>query len=458
MDLEKIFNPKAIAFIGATDRKGSVGYGVSKNLLAGRKRRKIFFVNPFKKKVFQKKTYGSILDISEKVDLAVIAVPAPAVLGIIKECAKKKVGGVIIISAGFAEIGEKGKQEQDEIVKILAAEKIPLVGPNCLGIIRPPVILNASFAPGMPKKGPVAFISQSGALIDSVIDQALAEDYGFSALVSYGNGAGLKIYDFLKYFQQDKETKAIAIYLEGIEDGKKFINIAKEVAKQKPIIVLKGGKTSLGKKAASLHTASLAGNAQIYSAAFRKAGLIEVETLKELFGVSLGLAWQKPCENNIGIITNGGAAGVLTTDWCERQGVKLAKLSKETIKTLNNSPLISKASNLNNPFDLIGDALSSRYEFAIETMLRQKDIYGIIVIQTMQIMTDSKENAKIIIKQAKKHPDKPIIACFMGGELTGPGAKLLQDNGIPNYTDPYYAVLAMKALISRQQMLKLLGK
>jgi len=326
------------------------------------------------------------------------------------------------------------------------------LGPNCLGVIRPAVKLNASFGPATPKPGQVAFVSQSGALIDSVIDKALLEGYGFSNLISYGNGADLDICDFLKYLENDKETKAIALYVESIKNGREFLKVAREVSRKKPIVVLKGGKTVAGGKAASSHTAALAGSPEIYSAAFREAEIFEVETINDLLQISLTLAQDSGsgAGAGVGIITNGGAVGVLTADWCEKFGLKLPNLTKSTLKKLKNSKAMNPAFSAHNPLDIVGDALSDRYKIAIEAMLEQKNIQGVIVIQTLQIMTEVEKNAKIIIEEKKKFPEKPILPLFLGGKFTKPGVSILRKNSIPCFEEPRQAALAMKALIDRE--------
>jgi len=453
-NLEVFFNPKSVALIGATDRPGSVGLGICKNLLEGKSRRKIFFVNPYKKKVLGRKTYPKITEIGEKIDLAAVAVPAFVVPKVIAECAQKKVGGVIIISSGFAEIDKEGARRQKEIVEILRAAGVPLLGPNCLGVLRPSSKLNASFSPATPKPGPIAFLSQSGALIDSIIDKSLEEDYGFSALISYGNAADLDICDFLKFLKNDSETKAICLYIEGIKNGREFIEVAQEVTKEKPIVALKGGKTKVGKRAVSSHTSALAGAPEVFSAAFRKAGIFEVETVEDLLQVTLALAWQPPCKNGIGIVTNGGAAGVLTADWCERFGITLPKLEKAVIKKLEKSPEMNPAFSRGNPLDIVGDALSKRYKVAIENVLNQKNIQGLIFIQTLQIMTQVKKNAQVLSKLKRKFPQKPILALLLGGKLSKAGAQILRKNSIPCFFEPRQVALAMKALIWRKNFLK----
>jgi len=445
--LQKIFNPRSVVLIGATDREGSVGLGICKNLLEGKHKREIFFVNPYRKKVLGRKTYPFITSIKESIDLAVVAVPAKIVPKVVKECCQKRVGGMIIISAGFAETGSRGMALQDEISKLAREAKIPLIGPNCLGIMRPAIELNATFAPAIPPLGSVAFISQSGALIDSVVDRALLENYGFSTIISYGNEADLELSDFLEWLSKDKKTEAIGIYLEAVKEGRRFMRVAKRASKGKPVVVLKAGKTRAGRAAVTTHTASLAGSPEIYSAVFKQAGLIEAESVEELFDLLKALAWQPKCKNGIGIVTNGGGCGVLMADYCQRLGIKLPKLKKETLRSLARSKIMHPAFSRRNPLDIIGDALSDRYKLAIEAMLEQENIHGLIVIQTLQIMTEVEKNAKVVIKAKKKFPQKPIICCFMGGKLTKPGINLLEKNKIPNYSDPKRAALAMKALI-----------
>lgn len=446
-NLNRIFNPKSIAVIGACPRPGSVGRGLFKNILEGKKLRKIFAINPYEKEVLGVKCLSSIKSVKDSVDLAIIAVPAKIVPKVVRECCQKKVGGIIIISSGFAESGKGGKTLQDEIIKIVKKAGVPLIGPNCLGIIRPSINLNASFAPATPQKGEIALLAQSGALIDSVIDRSLIENYGFSTIISYGNEADLEISDFLEWLRTDKETKVVTIYLEGLKDGRRFMKIAKELSKRKPILALKAGKTELGKKAILSHTASLAGSPQIFSAAFRQSGIIEVESLEELFDLSKVLSWQPKSRNGIGVITNGGGAGVLITDYFQALKINLPKLESKTIEKLEKSKKMHPAFSRSNPLDIVGDALSDRYQVVIESLLEQKNIYGLLIIQTLQIMTEVEKNAKIIVEAKRKWPEKPIICCFLGGKLTSPGIKILEKNKIPNYPDLKRAAISMKALI-----------
>ncbi|MDD4074365.1 MAG: CoA-binding protein [Candidatus Pacebacteria bacterium] len=425
--MKQIFNPKSIALIGASEEKNSVGLGLAKNILESKK--DVFFVNPFKDSVLGLKCYDKITDIKSKIDLVVIAVPAKIVKETVIDCASKKVGAVIIISGGFKEEGKE--KEEEEIKKILKESNIPLIGPNCLGIISNDV--NASFAPIKPKKGSIAFLSQSGAIINSIIDKA-----GFSKIVSYGNEADLGLVDFLQYLDNDKETKVISIYIEGLKDGRKFMEVAKKISK--PIVLIKAGRSKKGKKAVGTHTGSLAGDYEVYKAAMKQSGVILVDTIEELLDISKALSFLPKCKNGIGIITNGGGLGILTTDYCFQYGVEIPELKKETISFLDKE--LKGVKNKNNPLDIIGDALPERYRVAMEGLLNQKDINGLIVISASQTMTDHKENAKMVIEMRKKYPLKPIVCCFKEGEL--------EESNVPNYPDVMRAVKSIKSLIKNE--------
>lgn len=444
--INSLFDPKSVAVIGATDREGSVGFGLCRNLLEGGKRRKIYFVNPNRSEVFSKKTYPSVLDIKEKVELAVIAVPAPVVEKVAREAAKKKVDAVIVISAGFSEAGKEGEKRQEIIAEIAREAGMSLAGPNCLGVIRPGAEFNATFAPATPRKGGIAFISQSGALIDSVIDRSLSSYYGFSGIASLGNMAGVTISDLLHFFKEDKETKSIILYLEGVKEGRDFMRALKEAAQVKPVAALKAGRSKKGGEAVSSHTGSLAGEAEVYSAVFKQTGVFEVKRITDLLNVGRVLAWQPRFEGKVGIVTNGGGAGVLAVDALSRLGVPLASLSEKTRKRLQASKVMHPDFSPENPLDIVGDARSERYEEAVSALLGDKEVGALLVIETLQIMTEPLKNAKILIEARKKYAQKPIIASFMGGKLSSKAAGLLEKNRIPNFFDPQEAALAIKSL------------
>ncbi len=433
--MKQFFNPKSVALIGATDRKKSVGRALSLNILKGSQ--KVYFVNPNKDKIFNKNCFNKFSDIKDKVDLAIIAVPAQIVIDIVKDIIKKGVGGVIIISAGFKEVGNN--KRQNKLSEILAKSDIDFIGPNSLGVITPGVF-NGSFAPDTPEKGSIAFLSQSGALVDSVIDQSFLKDYGFSHLVSYGNGADLNLCDFLDFLDGDKKTKSIAIYLESLKNGRKFIKKAQKI--KTPIVVLKGGQTRSGSKAANSHTGSLAGKSQIYSAGFKKAGIFEVKSVDDLFISARALSLQPLFKGKLGVVTNGGAVGVMAADWADKKDIKLAKINnkiKQKIKKYFN-----KNVNVQNPLDILGDALAKDYKKASELMLSISD--ALAVFFTPQMMTDIKKNSDMLVNLNKKFPKKTIVVGLVGGKNVLKGSNVLKENNIPYFFSPKNVILALKAL------------
>lgn len=444
MNLDNIFNAQSIAIIGASEEPKTVGAGLVNNLIKSKKN--IYCVNPFKEIVFGMNTFKNINEIKEKIDLAIIAIPARIVLEAIEDCIKKKVKGIIIISSGFGETGEQGKELERKIKELVDKANIPLIGPNCLGFIDLEKDFNASFAPITPKKGNIALLSQSGALIDALIDKSAEDNLGFSKIISYGNEIQVDLSQILLYLKKDKNTDVILLYLEGVKNGKEFFNVIKEVNKEKPIVVLKSGKSKLSEKAIATHTGSLAGGYEVYKAIFKQAGLIEVETIEELLDTGKAFSFQKRFKNGIGIITNGGGLGVLSVDYCEKLGVEIKELSKETIEKLDKE--LEKVLIKRNPLDVLGDASPERYEVGIRNLLEQKDINAVLVIQTMQIMTDAEKNAKIIVELQNKYSSKPIICCFVGNALIKKAVNYLEENNIPNYSDPKRAIRAIKDLIT----------
>ncbi len=424
--MNKILNPKTIAVIGAKSDKGSVGWGLMKNVLSGTGNAKIFAINPNRKKVMGVPCLPSVKSVKEEIDLAIIAVPAQIVPTVVEECCEKKVSGIVVISAGFSEVGSQGKVLQEKIKKMAEKANIPLIGPNCLGVIRPSVSLNASFAPSTPKAGGIAFVSQSGALLDSVIDRSEIENYGFSTIISSGNQAVLSVSDYLEWLEKDNETRVICLYIEGIKDGKRFMETAKRISRKKPILVVKGGKTEMSRKAISSHTASLAGDYLVFQTAFKQSNIIEVETIEELFSKAKAIDWQPRCKNKVAVLTNGGGAGVLLSDYLNDVGVELA------------FP----------PVDIIGDATSEDYRKNIEKVLKNKKTSALLVVQTVQIMTEVEKNAKIIIDIKKNWPNKPVLCSFLGGASVKKAISILEKNKVPNYNDLKKMAQAISSLIN----------
>ncbi|HIE08370.1 MAG TPA: hypothetical protein EYP65_00805 [Armatimonadetes bacterium] len=336
LPLDLLFKPRGVAVVGASRSPEKVGHAVVKNLLdGGRGRIKVYPVNPKAEEILGLRCYPSVLEVEGEVDLAVVVVPAPAVPSVIEECGERGIRFAIVISAGFKEAGPEGAERERQLKEVAKRAGVRIVGPNCLGILTPTYGLNASFAPFMPPPGNIALISQSGALLDALLDWSLNERIGFSKVVSFGNRADLDESDFVAYLGDDEETRVILCYLESIEDGRKFVEVASEAARKKPILVIKAGVSERGARAASSHTGSLAGSAAAYQAAFKQAGVIQAGSVEELFSLAEAFSRQPPPKGRrIAVVTNAGGPGVLATDAAEREGLEMAQFEPETIRRL----------------------------------------------------------------------------------------------------------------------------
>jgi acetyltransferase len=441
--LEKMFYPASVAVIGASKEKGKVGRAVLDNLVAGFGGR-IYPINPKADEIDGLKCYRSVLDVPGEIDLAVVVIPAKLVPGAVKECGEKGIRYLVIISAGFKEVGPEGARLENEVKTIAKQYGIRIVGPNCLGIINTISKCNASFARGMPPRGNVSIITQSGALGTAILDWSEMTDVGFVNFVSLGNKADLNEIDFMQAWENDSETQVILAYLEGITDGQRFMQVAREVSKRKPVVVVKSGRTSAGARAVSSHTGSLAGSDAAYDAAFAQSGVLRANTMDEFFDLAGGFSAQPiPGGDRVAIVTNAGGPGILATDACEKYGLKLASLSTETIGSLKTT--LPPAASLYNPVDVLGDASAGLYKFALETVLADPGVDGVIVLATPQAMTDVKGIAEIVIN-IKKTTDKPVLPGFMGGVEMEKGVHVLENNGLLNYDDPERAAYTMRML------------
>jgi acetyltransferase len=442
--LEAFFTPQSVAVIGASREPGKLGYGVLSNILQHAYEGKVYPINPKADEILGLQAYPSVLDVPGPVELVVIVIPNRYVPQAMEECGKKGVKAAIIISAGFREAGMEGIKLERQVLDIAGQYDIRVVGPNCLGIISTYTPLNASFAAGMPPKGNIAFMSQSGALCTAILDWALSEDIGFSHFVSLGNKADVDEVDLLDAWKRDQDAHVIIVYMEGLKDGQRFMRVARDVTLQKPVIAVKSGNTAAGSRAVSSHTGSLAGSARAYEAAFAQTGVLRADSIENLFDYSLAFAYQPPLEGkNIAIVTNAGGPGVMATDALERNGLSLATLQSETVERLRQG--LPSAANVFNPIDVIGDALADRYQHALKAVLDDGNVNGVLVILTPQVYTQIEETARVVGKLAAQS-DKPVLGCFMGEQKVGPGIKILGDYSVPNYLFPERAVGAFRAM------------
>jgi acetyltransferase len=440
-NLDKIFNPQNVAIIGASDVEGSVGYAIVKNFTQSGYAGKIYFVNIKKSEILGAKTYQTVDQIPEQIDLAMIATPAKTVPQVMEECGKAKVKGVIIVSAGFKETGPAGKALEDQVGVAARKYAIRVIGPNCIGVLRPRINLNATFLDKMPKAGNIAFLSQSGALGSAILDWAIHENIGFSNFVSVGSMIDVDFGDLIDYFGGDPKTKSILMYVEGITEARKFMSAARHFARTKPIIVVKSGKFSESAKAAASHTGSLSGEDGVYDAAFKRAGVVRVNEIADLFNAAEVLGTQPlPKGNRLAIITNAGGPGVMATDSLIGFGGKIAKVSQKTIDSLN--AVLPPFWSHGNPIDVLGDAKADRYKAALDAALNDENVDGILIIFTQQAVSESVEIAKAIVELVRNKPyqNKTILTSFMGFGAVQEANHILNSNNIPTYSTPEQAL------------------
>ncbi|CAN5435723.1 bifunctional acetate--CoA ligase family protein/GNAT family N-acetyltransferase [soil metagenome] len=436
--LDRLFSPRAIAVIGATEKQGSVGRTVLENLLGGGFGGAIHAVNPKRDRVLGVRSYASILEVPAPVDLAVIVTPASTVPAIIEECSLAQVSAAIIISAGFRECGEAGRELERQVAARRGTMRI--IGPNCLGLMIPRTGLNATFASAMARKGSVGFISQSGALGTAILDWSRRENVGFSTFISIGSMLDVNWGDLIYHLGDDPHTRSIVIYMESIGDARAFLSAAREVALTKPIIVIKVGRTAAAARAAASHTGSLTGSDEVLDAAFRRAGVLRVNSIAELFSMAEVLGKQpRPRGPRLAIVTNGGGPGALATDVLIAEGGDIARLSSESFDALNR--ILPQHWSRGNPVDILGDASPATYAEAVDIVSRDPDNDGVLVILTPQAMTDATATAEGL-KPLVHLGHKPILTSWMGGETVAEGETILNEAGFPTFNYPDTAARA----------------
>lgn len=452
--LDVFFKPNNVAVIGATETEGSVGRTTLWNLISTPFGGTVFPVNPKRPSVLGIKAYASIKDVPAQVDLAVIVTRATAVPGIVRECAEVGVKGVIVISAGFKELGPEGVELERQLMEEARRGDIRIIGPNCLGLMCPPTGVNATFAAGMAQPGNVGFISQSGALCTAVLDWSFNERVGFSAFISMGSMVDVGWGDLINYLGQDPKTQSILIYMESVGDARAFLTAAREVALTKPIIVIKAGSTSAGGKAAASHTGALTGSDEVLDAAFRRTGVLRVNNIADLFNTAEVLAKQpRPKGPRLTVLTNAGGPAVLATDALVSAGGELAELSAETKNALNS--FLPPHWSRNNPIDILGDAGADRYAKALEIAAQDPNSDGLLVILTPQAMTNATQTAELL-KPYAKLGNKPILATWMGGPEVAAADRILNGAGIPTFTYPDMAARAFHYMWSYSYNLRAL--
>ena len=452
--LDRIFSPRRIAVIGASDREGSVGAKLLGNLIGVGYKGAVYPVNPFSPTIQGITAYPTIERIPRRVDLAIVATPAHTVPQIVQECGRAGVSGLVVISAGFKEAGEEGEAYEKRILELMKEYDMRVIGPNSLGVIRPKIRLNATFANEAAKPGKIAFISQSAALCASVLDWAAQAHVGFSAVVSVGSMCDVDFGDLIDYFGTDPQTKSIVLYIESIKDARKFMSAARGFARTKPIVVVKAGKFPESAEAAICHTGALCGEDAVYDAAFRRAGIVRVEAIADLFSCAETLAMQpNPKGSNLTIITNAGGPSIMATDALIAKGGKLSPLSTETVQSLN-EVLPSYCSKLN-PIDVLEEATTERFRKVMEICFKDPNSDGFLIIYSPQGASDPVQTAETIVELSKE-TGKPILTSLMGEDSCREARNVLRKNGIPTFSTPEQAVSTFIYMWSYTQNLELL--
>jgi acetyltransferase len=469
--LDAIFAPQSVAVVGASTTPGKVGHDIFANILRGGFQGTLYPVNPSARSVDSVRAYPSLTEIPDPIDLGIIILPPTLALKATEQAVEKGVKGLVIVSAGFREVGVEGRAIEDRIVAMTREAGVRVIGPNCLGVINPQasVRLNASFSARMPAAGSISFISQSGALCTAVLDFAADRDFGFSKFISIGNKADVDEMDLLRYFHEDLDTKVIMIYLEELRRGAEFIDTVKAITsghRPTPVVAVKSGRTGAGAQAAASHTGALAGSEAVYDSIFKQCGIIRAESIDELFDFASAFAYKSesalgkmtrkvPTGNRVAIVTNAGGPGIVATDMTVSSGLRLAQFKEETVAVLKSH--LPATANLRNPVDVIGDAAQDRYENALSAVICDEGVDGALVILTPQSMTNALGTAEAIVRIATRS-HKPILCCFMGIVDVSAGVQYLQEHGYPVFRFPENAAKAFGALyrysrwLSRQHL------
>ncbi len=442
--MKDILNPKSIAIVGASQDSKKLGSVILKNVLTSGFKGKIYPVNPKRKEIRGLKVFKKVSDIKEKVDVVCIVVPAKHVLDVVKDCTKKNIKGLVIISAGFGEIGMEGRLLEHKIKVVAQKNNMRILGPNCLGFINKHHNLNLSFAADKPLKGNVGFMSQSGAFCTAMLDMSIPKNLGFSHFISIGNKSDINELDLLDYFLKDRKVKVITAYLEDIVDGSLLIQKYEQSKYQKPFIILKAGQSEEARVAIESHTGAIAGSIDMFKTGTKQVGIMEAKNARELFNNTMMFSWSKPMRGkNVAVITNAGGPGIVATDSIVKNGLKMAKISKTLEKKIKK--FLPPESSSKNPVDIIGDADAQRYQYPIDTLAKCENVDAIIVLLTPQLVTQVEETAKIILNATQMY-DKPIVPIFLGKKQTSVGVQKFYDNYIPVFTEIDDAVGCLKTI------------
>jgi len=443
--LVSFFNPKSVAIIGASKAAGKIGNVIVKNMISSGYTGPIFPINPKEQEIEGLACYPAVDKTPMPAELAVLSLPASRTLDAAEQCGISGVKNLVVITAGFKETGKEGLELERRLVEACRKYEMRMTGPNCVGLIDTHTPINASFAAGFPLKGEIAFISQSGAMVLSILDWSYRAGLGFSKFVSLGNKADLTESHFIEDAGQDPNTKVILCYIEDVENGAHFLEVARTASRKKPVIILKSGTSQAGAQAASSHTGALAGSDLAYETAFRQCGVIRARSMAELFDLAVAFASQPvPSGGRVAVVTNSGGPGIIAADTIEQKKLQMARFSQETIKQLRG--YLPPESNIYNPVDVLGDAKADRFRFSLDKTLSDPGVDSAVVLVCPTAVTEPVETARALVDMKAAYPEKPLLAAYMGGEKLAEGVKVLEEAKIPCFTFPEPAVSSISGL------------
>lgn len=450
--LANFFNPGSVAVIGASNTPGKIGWNIVKNVIDSGYGGKIYPVNPKEKEILGLVAYPSLADIPEQVEMAVISVPAARALKAVEDCGRAGVKNLVVITAGFKETGKEGLDMEKQLLETCRQYNMRMLGPNCLGMMDTHMRLNTSFAKGFPIKGDIAFFSQSGAMMVAILDWSRSVGLGFSKVVSLGNKADLSEIEFIAEAADDPYTRVILCYIEDVSDGERFLEVVGRATRKKPVIILKSGTSQAGAQAASSHTGALAGSDLAYETAFKQCGVIRAKSMTELFDLAAAFAKSPvPEGDRVAIVTNSGGPGIITTDNVELKGLRMTRFNKATLEELRSG--LPPESGIYNPVDVLGDARSDRYRFALEKVCADANTDIVMLLLCQAGVTEPEETARALIEIREAHPRKTFFASYMGGEALRDGVSLLAESGIPCFTFPEPGIAAISQMVKYREFI-----
>jgi acetyltransferase len=444
-------NPKSLAVIGASNTPGKIGNALLSNLLGSGYKGKVYPINPKEKEILGLPCFPSLADVPDEIEMAIFCIPARKAIETAEECGKKGIRNLVVITAGFKEIGRAGAELENEFMSICRQYDMRVLGPNVVGFIDTHTPINATFLKGFPPKGEIAFISQSGAILASILDWSISAGIGYSKIYSLGNKADLSEVDFIAEAVDDPNTKVILCYIEDVTHGPEFLKVVAEATRKKPVVILKSGTSQSGAMAASSHTGALAGSDLAYNTAFKRCGVLRVTNMSDLFDLAISFVSQPlPKGDRVAIVTNSGGPGIIATDRVEAHGLHMARFAKETIEELRS--YMPAEAGIYNPVDVLGDAKTDRFNYAFEKVFKDENVDSIVMLMCPVAVTEPVDTARSLIEFSRRYPEKTVISAMMGGKSLAEGAALLSSSGIPCFSMPEPAVAAIAGMTAYRKM------